>query len=229
MYYIRENRPFSLIPTDQAAFEVFLSLPRFQTFVEASGGDRSAAVRLYRWNIQLCEALYLPLHVVEVGFRNRVCDAMTARFGGAWPLLWNSYRLRKALPEGARNKLREAAEELARRQRDVTSDRIVAAMHFGFWSRMLDRRYDRVLWRRGLHDHFLHLPPHLGRDALRSRINGIRDFRNRIFHHEPIFAKTPKRRYQEILETIGWLCPRSALLVAQMSDFERVLAARPRP
>ena len=35
---------------------------------------------------------------------------------------------------------------------------------------------------------------------------GLRDLRNRIAHHEPIFARELASEYQTIIEVIGWMC-----------------------
>lgn len=152
---------------------------------------------------------------------------MDARFGGAWPLLFRSSRL-QALPQGARAKLKDAAETVdTRRGAALQRDQIIAALHFGFWCRMLDKRYDDVVWHWGLHAAFPHLPQDVDRERLRRRMNGIRAFRNRVFHHEPVFTARPKHNYQNIIETIGWMCPHIAATVHHMSDVDAVIAARP--
>jgi hypothetical protein len=42
--------------------------------------DQSRALRLYFWNIELCEALHAPLHFAEMAIRNGVQTAMEAHY-----------------------------------------------------------------------------------------------------------------------------------------------------
>ena len=55
-----------------AGLEDALSHDWFETYLQWAGRDRERAVELYTLNARLSEALYTPLHIVEVTLRNRI-------------------------------------------------------------------------------------------------------------------------------------------------------------
>lgn len=226
MIYTRATSPFSPTPDAYKKLESFLSSPRIGRYLAESSGNTSLAFRLYRWNIQLCESFYLPSQFVEIGFRNTVVRAMDSRFGVSWPLLYNSTHL-SALPSGARDKIKDAAASAMRNNKPLLADRVIAALDFGFWCKMLDKRYDQLLWTSGMQAHFLNLPPNMTRHDVRKRFLGLKDFRNRIAHHEPIFHVYPRQQIQRMLEVVEWMCADTATLVKAMSDVETVLSSKP--
>ncbi len=52
--------------------ESALSLERFSRYVAWAAGDRRAAVELYSLNARISEALYIPIHGLEIALRNRI-------------------------------------------------------------------------------------------------------------------------------------------------------------
>lgn len=48
----------------------YISNPRFEPYLRASGGHHGVAMKLYGWNIGISGALYEGVHVVEVMMRN---------------------------------------------------------------------------------------------------------------------------------------------------------------
>ena len=62
--------------------------------------------------------------------------------------------------------------------------------------------------------------------GVHGRLNAIRRFRNRVAHHEPIFHRPLEELHEEIMETIGWMCPNTAAWARHHSRFPAVFAAR---
>jgi hypothetical protein len=224
----RTSTPFSLTPAAYHRVENVLSAPRLGRYVSEAKGDKALAFRLYRWNVQLCESLYVSTQFVEVGVRNCISHALEKRFGALWPLMSDSRRM-SAMPQGGRELLATERTRILRGHKVeyISADKVIASMTFGFWSRMLGGHYDRVLWGGGLRTYFPHIPQTIKIRDLENRIRSINDFRNKIAHHEPIFHHRPNRHYQEILETLEWICPETKLVVQDLSDFPLILAARP--
>ena len=93
----------------------------------------------------------------------------------------------------------------------LTADRFVASMSLGFWVRLVGRGgsvnggrkadYDRTLWRPALHRAF---PGHPRREV-QQRLDRLRQLRNRIAHHEPIFDRDLKKDHDGLLEAVGWI------------------------
>jgi hypothetical protein len=66
------------------ALETSLSRQRLATYVNAAGGDREQAVRLYTWNTAVSAAFYGPLQGLEVALRNAMHGQLTGVYGPAW-------------------------------------------------------------------------------------------------------------------------------------------------
>lgn len=108
---------------------------------------------------------------------------------------------------------------------------LVAELDFGFWTGLFQGWYifrsnrDPRLWGSSakhpsdlLSRVFPHrLPRPRNPHEVAPTLNELRKFRNRVFHHEPIFA-TSKRRapvdvYSQISDVIGWIEPEVARLL----------------
>ena len=63
-----------------------------------------------------------------------------------------------------------------------------------------------TLWRPALRRAFPHRMP-LTRKQAHRPLNAPRQLRNRIAHHEPIFARPLLEDHQRILEVAGWISP----------------------
>ena len=77
-------------------------------------------------------------------------------------------------------------------------DDIISGLTFGFWTNLLSDTYEdqsqEQLWPNlidkvfpNLPETITNLPKNEQRGVIESRVNSIRDLRNRIFHHEPIW------------------------------------------
>ena len=74
---------------------------------------------------------------------------------------------------------------IKRSEKTETRDQIIANLTFGFWVQLLDRKHDQI-WRQALHRAFRHPQTSKAPDAkrVRSLVNDVRQFRNRIAHHD---------------------------------------------
>jgi hypothetical protein len=138
-----------------------LSPARIATYAAAAGcqgPDDPAALDLYLWNAQVSAAFLTPLHLCEVTLRNAVDDALSAKYGQAWP--WSS-AFEQSLP--------------------VTS---------------------------------------VGYSA-------IRQLRNRIAHHEPIFHRGLAEDCRLIGQLIAWRSPQTFHWMMQHQQVTAWLAVKP--
>lgn len=55
-----------------------LSLERFSRYVQWAEGSHARALELYAINMQVSEALYTPMQMLEVALRNRIHSVMRA-------------------------------------------------------------------------------------------------------------------------------------------------------
>jgi hypothetical protein len=99
--------------------------------------------------------------------------------------------------------------------------RVVAELTFGFWTRLISRDYEKTLWVPYLHKALPHLPSRRDRIAVFNRLDSIRGLRNRIAHHEKILSRNLGQDYEDIVETIGWICPTTAAWIHSTATFPR--------
>jgi hypothetical protein len=86
----------------------------------------------YLWNMALCESLYSPLQMVEVGLRNALQRALENHFLTAqWYDKSACYEL---LTKTQKSQISNAKENLQRLSKPVSPGRMVAELTFGFWT-----------------------------------------------------------------------------------------------
>lgn len=221
------------------AKQTALSMPRMGTYLTACSNKPSplsAAIHLYAWNAAISAAFIHPLHFCEVVVRNAVSEALTATYGAHWP--WSQgFFLSLPDPGGSAFKPRQAL--LAARQKAEQSaggnppsaDKAIAEMSFAFWESMFTARYDHGLWDNHLKRLFPHapaaLPYHKLRAEIRNALEATRKFRNRIAHHEPIFARQLAQDYALIYRVVRYRCDQTAAWMSQTQTVNAVLATKP--
>lgn len=189
-----------------------LSPERLEAFRRTPTDGTEELLACYFWNVRLTEALYPALATLEVVLRNRISQGTQAIFGENWLLepenllnVWDQQRVREAV-----DNLKKPPKK------EVTTGRLIAELSFGFWTGLLSREYEQILWPRLTKRVFANAPTREQyRKHLFHRFRRIRDMRNRAFHHEPIWKGLVynQKRYpldalhREILTLIGWMDP----------------------
>lgn len=115
--------------------------------------------------------------------------------------------------------------------KSMTPGHLVAKLNFGFWVNLFNASYEQgrvdgpALWPAGLKE--LHGFPSSERNRadIRRRFATVRDFRNRVVHHEPIWDQIPEADYAYVLETLRFLNPGMERAVASTCPFPAVMAA----
>jgi hypothetical protein len=211
------------------SFRTTVSTARLKKYGPLPGEDELDALARYAWNLALSESLYPAISLVEIAVRNRVNVVLAKRFQitkrsqcldvlswlDANPSVLDE-REQQSIVE-AKKKLRR---ENARRRFDdleLTPGRLVAELSFGFWTALFDARYDangsapRQLWPSLAADMFPGMPRTLRTRSDMSRyLNQIRDLRNRISHHEPVWDTGPdgltlRQRYDDLMRFLRWI------------------------
>ena len=146
--------------------------------------SKTEALIAYSWNIELSQALYPALQILEIALRNSLHDAITESFQNEH---WFEMSF---LHEREKSQVNQAKDSLRKDQKEISSGRIVAELSFGFWTSLFDVRYEhvQVLWPKLLKPTFIFLSKgQRTRQYLSRELNRIRLLRNRIFHYEPIW------------------------------------------
>ena len=179
-------------PAQVADVQRVLSPARFRPYLSNYPNRADLALRLYAWNSALSSALWGPLGILEVTLRNALHEQLAERTSR--PDWWNDQRLWDVLLPSERRGIDEAKSSLALRGRAApTADDVVAATSMGLWTGLLSEgrarhplhNYEGNLWRPRLQKAF---PLYNGsRKHLYSQLKELKDIRNRVAHHEPIF------------------------------------------
>lgn len=209
--------PLGILPDERAAFANLLSGGRMNTYdaavtLAAARGDHVEALEIYAYNMALAAAYLGPLHILEVATRNSL-HAELSRYTGRddW---WDSSTIHLVARQQAA--ITEAEDKIDRRLRgrqrltERTPDDVVAALDFGFWCGLLGRGdtsagmpYEREIWQPAARRAF---PGYRGqRGALWELYDDVREFRNRIGHHEPVHQLDVKVQTNKIFKLIDYV------------------------
>lgn len=174
----------------------------------------------YAWNIVLSESLYPALQGLEVSIRNSIHDAASERFNTEYWFDDSGF-----LYPSEKESVQKAKEILIKSKKTLDAGRIIAELNFGFWTSLFDVRYEQRLWPWLLKPVFPSMPrTERTRKTLSKRLNKIRQLRNRIFHHEPIWHWRDLRgQHAESLETIYWINPAMMKFIKELDRFPVIL------
>jgi hypothetical protein len=187
--------------------EPSITTMRLQRYRSSTGDDLETVVN-YLWNIALAESLFFSLNMVEIALRNALHETLRQHFGvPAW------YDRQGLLEDDQRKGIKSVKKRIKDYGDQVTADRVVSELTFGFWVTILSRNYDARLWQgqnaAPLKRMFLQIPKNKRqRQTIHQQYNAIRVLRNRVFHYEPIFDdQNLRQRHGEIKRGLHWLNP----------------------
>lgn len=168
-----------------------------------------------------------PLHLCEVVIRNAVADAVEALYGPRWP--WSA-TFERSLPDPVQGYSPRRDLQSARRAAQTTG-KVIPELKFVFWQKMFTGRYDIRIWDQHLRRVMPNLEPAKPVADLRLSIYGelesVRLLRNRIAHHEPIFARALVSDYQTILALVTYRCATTAAWMDKNQTATAIIAAKP--
>lgn len=104
--------------------------------------SKDDALIAYSWNIELSQALYPALQVLEIALRNSLHQAISSIYNSEYwfDLPFLHYR--------EKEDVLHAKDKLAKEKKPVEAGRVVAELSFGFWTSLFDIRYEhgQTLW-----------------------------------------------------------------------------------
>lgn len=236
-----------------------LSIPRLAKY-RSNAKDDTEALCLYLWNIELSEALQPTLHALEVTLRNSIHAAAITAFGvHDWfhqptivPLLTREQAMldhaTEQLWRAGKHNVGRIKQGLAPRPPLPAPDKYIAALTLGFWVALFGTPYRPYLWsdlppsspygaRKNLLARVFSRASRSERQQHRmhARLVDIRDFRNRISHHEPIWnwerkagnIYTVEDQYHEMLKVVRWISPSTLAMLKLIDRFPQVYAHGP--
>lgn len=175
---------------DYNKLEYFLSKPRLGRFLIATENSRSKAQKLYRINLRVSQAFYPVLNLFEIFIRNILNYQISSYFSNSnWiitektgfmndPSLASSrYYLKKSVTKAER--------AIRRKGGTITAGKVIAEQSLGFWTSLFDTHHYRLIGGSVIQG-FPNKPPHMNRNQVNQKLNDVREFRNRVYHNEPI-------------------------------------------
>ena len=178
-------------------YEKALSVPRLNKYRIACNNDKNKTLILYRYNIKLCQKFYGVLGVLEVVLRNAINEHYKTKLSDAdWIITQatNGFLLPSQVD------IFKERDKLTRINA-YTHDKLVASLSFGTWTIMFSKNF----YRNGgktLLQIFPNKAHGLNQRQIYKDLDSIREFRNRIAHHEPICFDTQKQINVDYAEEI---------------------------
>jgi hypothetical protein len=195
---------FKRTPQEIARILASIGRERLATYLSVSASERDALV-LYESNAQLSKHIYDLIGGFEVALRNTISTAIIDHYQREdW------YRSRKFLMLLARERrtnIADVRKRLKIDRRQERSGRIVAGLTFHFWASLHENKYRDHIWTPYLHRIW---PKGENLKKVHKDLLKVRDLRNRIAHHEPIFHEKWHSRVFVINQRFAQLSPEKA-------------------
>lgn len=187
------------------AINRIFSEERLAPYMRYHSQDFDMAILHYNANIEISETFYPMLSILEVGLRNNIDLQLKKKFDDEnW---YKNPEFIKIVSRFQIDRISDAMNSILKEKKIITSGKIISELSFGFWTSLLDAKFEKTLWK-NLRFSFPNCPKsNRKRKVMSSKFNGIRRLRNRIFHHEAISWKMDViLNYQhQLLEAIDWL------------------------
>lgn len=219
--------PFT--PPEVADLPDVISAPRFATYLQAKQGHIEDALELYAWNAEISAAFMVPLHLCEVAIRNAAAEAIEAVHGTNWPWVNGFIRSlpvpRRPIDYDPQRNLQQVAN------RQPTVGKVVSDLNFAFWEKVFTQGQDSRIWDAHFRAVLPGAPAALTVAQARAKVfadlEAIRRFRNRIAHHEPIFARNLTADYASIRELVEYRRPVAAAWLDKVERVTALIGVRP--
>jgi hypothetical protein len=222
--------------------------PRLAPYRRVAGDDPEQLGAFYRWAGRLALALLADISVLEVALRSAMARELVRVHGQEWyrrtdlfdddcakalATAWSQGGLRTLVADGAGP--------------DVVEGKLVAALMFGFWVKLLGRGsyagreplrrrriYDTLLWRPAL---AVALPNAPARSDAEHAARIVQQTRNRVAHHEHVMWGIPlpgqgrrlavAEAHDALLRLAGFISAETRTWIEATSELAAVLEACP--
>lgn len=184
-----------------------ISSERLETYRLSPDDTVENLIRHYLHNIQLAEALYPALALLEITLRNRLNNAIDRNITPNWLvketaaqsiLLNEEYDLLTAASKKLTKPVYKDGQPI---RKPLTAGKLIAELNFGFWVYLCDSKYNPAIWMKKPvvfdevfpnFDSFVakknpSSKRHKRINKIAGKLKPVLKLRNRVFHHEPVF------------------------------------------
>ena len=201
-----------------SSLEKSISKSRLSTYGDSTSKEIDR-IKNYILNAKISENFYFLLQNLEVSLRNAIYESFKLHYGDKKDFFFLYETDSRQRYKGRKEKhsrecwkmICSAKYNIINSSSTISDGKIIAELNFGFWTKLLastDSKYTNM-WRKIFIEVFPNykIMTSIDNDKIivGTIINQIRNFRNRIFHYEPIFNKAPKQYHDKILESTKWI------------------------
>lgn len=165
--------------------------------------SHSKALKLYQLNGQIGAMFWVPLQHFEIVLRNTIDRILCLGFSGEWI---GNIAFHRLLKKHRRDDLEKSIKKYTNNQtKEINRNKVVADLSFSFWEDMLLPKFIPIIWQQ----HLDQAVPHRKEQdvgvfisSLHQQTKRVRNLRNRIAHHEPIFPRKLNLDWAAVMEPI---------------------------
>ncbi len=196
--------------------ERIISQPRLDRYLVACGNSKIRTKKLYNINLRLSQSFYPVLNLFEIILRNEIHYNLSNHFSNPnWVITEkNGFMNDSSLTSSSyflKKQVEKAERKIRRRNSRITAGKIIAEPSLGFWTSLFEVHHYRLIGGSVI-GCFPNKSRRINRRALEIRLSKIRDFRNRVYHNEPIcfrgnsidFQQAEKVK-EDIFDILSWM------------------------
>ncbi|TNE81288.1 MAG: hypothetical protein EP332_03985 [Bacteroidetes bacterium] len=125
-----------------------------------------------------------------------------------------------------KNSVQKAEGKLRQRGLAITSGKVIAEQTLGFWISLFQPHHYRLIGGTPIQA-FPHKPTSENRSSIDGKLNRIREFRNRVYHNEPICFNGPSIDFTEaeiikqlIFDLMEWMDPEICIYIKKFDSID---------
>ena len=217
------------------SLERSISSSRISTY-KNNGFTEIETIADYVLNAKISQNFYFLLQNLEVSLRNAIYESFKKNYPNSdfFYLFennsFNRYKSKKEKHSRECWKMLCGVKYKLKHMQTLSDGKIIAELNFGFWTELLTSRDNKYtdMWRRIFLDVFPNykIKSSIDQDktSIALKIDDIRNFRNRIFHYEPIYNQSDlTKKHMDIFDILTWLNENMKILNELFDEFKNIV------
>lgn len=205
---------------------------RLNAYKFSNEDENSILLERYSYNIQISQAFYPILSILEVALRNKINDAIEQTLKPNW--LLEEINKQDILRDKEYKILIAAKNKLERGNKSINKGHLMAELSFGFWIHLCTKSYKTKLWhtKNFFRTVFKNYPNMAQFDKLSYIYPVLKqslEIRNRIFHHEIIITNPIgiENIYSQMKNLLFYIDEEAVKYLNTICNFEKIQKQSP--